>query len=107
MAKKFDHDVVGRTFKVNGVRFHVEAVVPFPEEDIGASWKRGVMAAEEDTLVCAFFGQYLIPTIRVRGGVVKLASVTIDGKTLTKAHEIATALGAAEKFVPYKLKRKD
>jgi hypothetical protein len=101
----FHHDVVGHTFETNGVTFEVCAVDPYPESSIGASWKKGVMAAEEDTFVCAFFGKYLIPTIRVTGGVVQLKSVIIDGRTLTKSHAIATALGASKAFEVYPLKR--
>ncbi len=104
---KFDHDVVGHIFKTNGVKFEVVAVAPFPESKISPTWKRGLMAAEEDSFVCARFGSYLVPTIRCEGGVVKLTSILIDGKQLTKANEISVALGATEAYKPYKLKRKD
>ena len=104
---KFDHDVVGRTFKTNGVRFEITAVAPFPEVEISSTWKKGLMAAEEGTFICARFGSYLVPVIRCKGGVVKLTSIIIDGRTLTKANEIAVALGATEAYKAYKLKRKD
>lgn len=104
---KFKHDVAGRTFKVNGVRVEVTSIDPYPEDKISSTWKKGLMAAEEDTFVCARFGSYLVPTIRCQGGVVKLTAVIIDGRTLTKANEIAVALGATEAYVAYKLKRKD
>lgn len=103
----FSHDVVGHSFGVNGVTFEVTSVTPFPEAEISPTWKKGLMAAPEDSFVCARFGSYLVPTIRCKGGVVKLTSVIIDGKTLTKAHEISVALGATEAYKACKLKRKD
>lgn len=103
----FSHDVTGNTFMVNGVKFEVTAVAPFPEAEISPTWKRGLMAVDEDSFVCARFGAYLVPTIRCPGGVVKLTSVIIGGRTLTKANEIAVTLGATEAYKAYKLKRKD
>lgn len=102
----FTHDVVNHIFKLKGeeVRFAVTAVDPWPAEKIKLGKPGQIMATEEGTIVCAKYGTTLIPVIRCPGGVVKLAEVIIDGKKITKAGEIAAALGLTEAYVPHELK---
>jgi hypothetical protein len=103
--KMFGSGIVGCTFKRGRTIFMVMDIEPYPEERIKPQFKDRLMRLKSGKLVAVTYRGTLIPNITLRGGVVRLTRIAIDGEVLSGPRAISKALGINTAHYPYTLRR--
>lgn len=98
----FGDSVVGDVFQVNGVSFQVLEIEPYPEEKISPRYK-AILKFGPGLVVAVLYRGILIPNITLKGGVVRLTKVEIDGKIFVGPKAISEALWIKRAMYPYPL----
>lgn len=98
---KFGSEMVGRTFlSPSGRSFTIVKIEPYPANKISSRY-REIHRQPLGVLVAVPYRGTLIPNVTVKGGVVRLTTVEIDGQLYKRPGEISTSLGVVEAFIGY------